>query len=386
MEYTQVMAWDAAVVGLGAMGSATACALAQRGARVIGFDRFEPPHERGSSHGESRIIRTAYFEHPSYVPLLRGAFDSWRRLESCTGEQVLRMTGILEAGPRDGELVQGSLRSAVEHDLPHEILHPQEVCARFPAFRLPADWRCVLQPDAGILFPERAIRLFLALAQQRGAALRTATPVSAIRPVADHVEIQLESGETIEAGSAVVCAGPWVAELLPELRQTLTLTRQPLLWFRPRAPEQVAAGRMPLFFLQTEDDRIYGFPDMSGTGVKAASHLSGGILATADAIRAASSQNEQARLLAALERYVPAAAGPVIRTTTCLYTRTPDGHFILGLHPAQPQIVIASPCSGHGFKFTSLFGEILADLALMRRTDKPIGLFRPDRFVRPAVR
>jgi sarcosine oxidase len=143
---------------------------------------------------------------------------------------------------------------------------------------------------------------------------------------------------------------------------------------------------MPLFFLQTEDDRIYGFPDMSGTGVKAASHLSGGILATADAIRAASSQNEQARLLAALERYVPAAAGPVIRTTTCLYTRTPDGHFILGLHPAQPQIVIASPCSGHGFKFTSLFGEILADLALMRRTDKPIGLFRPDRFVRPAVR
>jgi sarcosine oxidase len=375
------MTWDVAIVGLGAMGSATAYDLAQRGVRVIGFDRFEPPHERGSSHGESRIIRTAYFEHPSYVPLLKDAFASWRRLEAATGEQVLRMTGILEAGPPNGELVLASLRSAIEHGLPHEILSPPEVAARFPAFRLPADWRCVVQPDAGILFPEKAIRLFLSMAQRRGAALRTHTTVREIRPVADHVALYLVSGEIIEAGAAVVCAGPWVTALLPELLGKVTLTRQPLLWFRPRIPGQVTPDCMPLFFLETETDQIYGFPEVSGTGVKVASHLSGGTLASAEAPRAEASGDEQSRLLAALERYIPAAAGPMIRTTTCLYTRAPDGHFILGLHPTYPQIVIASPCSGHGFKFASVFGEILAELAMTQRTAEPIELFRPDRFI-----
>jgi sarcosine oxidase len=363
------------------MGSATIYALAQRGVRVVGIDRYQPPHDRGSSHGESRVIRMAYFEDPSYVPLLRLAFEHWHRLEATTGESVLTITGILEAGYRDAPLVQGSVRSAIEHNLPHELLTPRQVRGRFPALSLPEDWDCVFQPDGGVLRPERAIQLLLGAAQRLGAYVHFNTAVRSVQPVADHVEVRLESGELIESGSVVLACGAWISELLPELRDQLALTRQPLVWFRPSDPELVRADRMPVFFLQTQNDLIYGFPDLFGSGVKVASHLSGGHLSSPDAVRQEVTEDERAHLGAFLRRYVPAASGNSYRATTCIYTRTPDGHFVLGLHPRLPQIVIASPCSGHGFKFASIFGEVIADLATMRSTDKPIDLFRPSRFM-----
>jgi len=377
------MKHDVAVVGLGAMGSATTYALAQRGVRVIGIDRFEPPHDRGSSHGESRVIRMAYFEDPAYVPLLRLAFEHWRRLESNTGERVLTITGVIEAGYQGAPLVEGSVRSAVQHGLPHEVLRASEVNLRFPAFSLPADWDCVFQPDGGVLRPESAIRLFLCAAQGSGAQLCLNTVVRSVQPVADHAEIQLESGEIIEAGSVVLCAGPWISEIIPELRGHSVLTRQPLVWFRPSDQGLVRPDRMPVFLLQTKDDLVYGFPDLFGTGVKVASHLSGGDLPGPDAPRAEASDEEKAYLRTVLKRYVPAASGDPCHATTCIYTRAPDGHFVLGLHPRHPQIVIASPCSGHGFKFASVFGEVLADLATRQATDKPIDLFHPGRFMEP---
>ena len=376
---------DVAVVGLGAMGSATTYALAQRGVRVIGIDRFAPPHDHGSSHGESRVIRMAYFEDPAYVPLLRLAFEHWHRLESRTGERVLTVTGILEAGHKGSALVEGSVRSAVQHGLPHEVLRPSEVNRRIPAFSLPDDWDCVFQPDAGVLRPEKAMHLFLSAAQALGAQCHLNTAVKSVRPVADHAEVQLESGEIVEAGSVVVCAGPWIPELVPELRSHLVLTRQPLVWFRPRDQELVRAERMPIFFLQTRDDLVYGFPDLFGTGVKAASHLTGDVLSGAGAPRAEATDEEKVRLWRFMRRYIPAAAGDPYRSTTCIYTRAPDGHFLLGLHPRHPQIVIASPCSGHGFKFASVIGEVLADLATRRTTDKPIDLFSPGRFCRASI-
>jgi len=377
------MKYDVAVVGLGAMGSATTYALAQRGVRVIGIDRFEPPHDRGSSHGESRVIRMAYFEDPAYVPLLQLAFEDWRRLESYTGKRVLTITGVVEAGYKGAPLVEGSVRSAIQHNLPYEVLRASEVNLRFPAFSLPADWDCVFQPDGGVLRPETAIQLFLSAARGLGALFRLNAVVRTVQPVADHVEVQLESGEIIEAGSVVLCAGPWISELIPELRGHLFLTRQPLVWFRPSDQERVRADRMPVFFLQTKDDLVYGFPDLFGTGVKVASHLSGGDLPGPGAPRSDASDEEKAYLGTVLKRYVPAADGDPYRTTTCIYTRAPDGHFVLGLHPRHPQIVIASPCSGHGFKFASVFGEVLADLATKQTTDKPIDLFRPGRFMEP---
>jgi sarcosine oxidase len=194
--------------------------------------------------------------------------------------------------------------------------------------------------------------------------------------------VVLESGQTIESGSVVIAAGPWISQLLPELGAHLQLTRQPLVWFRPTRPDLVAQDRMPVFSLQTETDSVYGFPDFLGSGVKVASHLSGGALASADAARLPVADEERAALRATLERYVPAAAGDSCHATTCVYTRATDEHFVLGLHPDYPRIVVASPCSGHGFKFASVLGEVLADLATTQRTDKALDLFRPERFVK----
>jgi sarcosine oxidase len=373
--------YDVVVVGLGAMGSATLYALAQRGCKVIGIDRFEPGHHLGSSYGESRIIRMAYYEDPVYVPLLRLAYEAWQRLESHTGEHILTITGILEAGIEGSALVEGSLRSARQHDIPHEVLLPGQVNKRFPAFSIPPDWHCVFQPDAGILQPEKAINLFVQAARELGATVASGTRVERVLPVDDHVEVHLESGEIVEAGSAVLAVGAWISELAPELGNKLRLTRQPLMWFEPKERELVQPSSMPVFFFHPPGDLIYGFPDFRGSGVKVGSHLSGGELMTADEIRTQVSDEEKVHLKLMMDRYVPAAAGPIRQTHVCIYTRTTDEHFVLGLHPRVSQIVLASPCSGHGFKFASIFGEILADLAMTRATDKPIDFFRPNRLI-----
>jgi sarcosine oxidase len=373
--------YDVVVVGLGAMGAATLSALAQRGRRVIGIDRFEPANRLGSSFGESRIIRMAYYEDPAYVPLLRLAYEGWRRLENHSGEQVLTTTGILEAGIAGSELIEGSLRSAREHDIPHEVLLPSEVNRRFPAFSIPPEWDCIFQPDAGILQPEKAIGLLIKFARESGAIIASGTKVKTVRPVGDGVEVQLESGETIEAGSAVVAAGPWIQELVPELGSKMRLTRQPLMWFEPMDKRLVRPESMPVFLFHAPEDLVYGFPDFRGTGVKAGSHRSCGELTSADEVRADVSSDEERHLGKIIRRYIPAAAGRVRQTHVCIYTRSPDDHFVLGLHPSAPQIVLASPCSGHGFKFASVFGEIFADLATIRTTDKPIEFFRPNRLL-----
>jgi sarcosine oxidase len=373
--------YDVAVVGLGAMGSAALYALAQRGRRVIGIDRFAPGHSLGSSYGESRIIRMAYYEDPVYVPLLRLAYQAWEQLERHTGEQILTVTGILEAGIEGSALVEGSLRSALEHNIRHEMLLPAQVNKRFPAFSIPRDWHCVFQPDAGILQPEKAINLFVKSAEELGATVALGTRVESVLPVGHHAEVRLESGETIEADSAVLAVGPWIQDLVPQLGSKMRLTRQPLMWFEPQERQSVRPESMPVFFFHTPEDLIYGFPDFRGSGVKAGSHLSCGELGTADEVRAEVTNEEKAHLTRMVGKFIPAAAGRVRQTHVCIYTRSTDEHFVLGLHPGASQIVLASPCSGHGFKFASIFGEILADLAITRATDKPIEFFRPDRLI-----
>jgi len=375
--------FDVAVVGLGAMGSASIYAAARRGLRVVGVDRYEPGHPRSSSFGESRLIRLAYFEDPSYVPLVQESFQLWRDLEVATGEKILRMTGLIEAGFPGSPLVMNSWRSSIEHHLRSERLSAPEANARYPAFDLPADWDVIFQPDAGALLPEKAIRLFVAAAKVHGAQVRTNTRVICVEPMADRVLVVLEGGERIEAGSAVVAAGAWIGDLLPEVAANLRLTRQPLLWFQPPEPALVDPDRMPAFLFQTHADVIYGLPDICGTGIKVASHLSGGDLRSAEQPRAEVSPAEAAYLHGELLRYVPAAAGTLVRSSVCIYTRSPDEHFVVGLHPKAPQIVIASPCSGHGFKFASVMGEGLTDLAMDRRTDRPIGRFNVERLAKP---
>ena len=366
------------------MGSATLYELAARGRRVVGLDLFTPGHDRGSSHGESRIIRLSYFEDPSYVPLLREAYQAWRAFERVDGGaegSLLTITGILEAGHPGSSVVANSLESSRLHGLAHERLDAAAIRARFPAFDVPGGWHGLFQPDGGLLRPELAVRRYVAAAARRGAEVRAGTVVTAIEPRTNAVLVRTESGP-IEAGAVVVAAGAWIADLAPTLAPHLTVTRQVLGWFRPRRPDLFTLGRFPVFILQSEDDHIYGFPDFAGTGVKTASHERGRTLAHASELTEDGDARDEAVIRRMLARYLPDLDGPATRLEPCMYTRTDDAHFILDRAPEDPRVVLASPCSGHGFKFASLFGRLLADMADGLEPKQDLSLFRLGRRTR----
>jgi len=373
---------DAVVVGLGAMGSAALAALASRGRRVIGLDRFTPPHAFGSSHGKSRIIREAYFEDPRYVPLVQRAYERWADLERESGRTLLLRTGGLMIGPPGGALVSGALRSAEVHALPHQLLSAAEARAAYPALRVPDDAVAVREPRAGVLFPEACIAEQLERARRHRAEIRCDEPAIAWAAEGEGVEVRTERGR-FRAGHLVLCAGAWLARLVPELELPLAVTRQALFWFEPAAhPERFAPGRFPIFIWEDEPGRfLYGFPDL-GDGIKIARHQEGEAT-DAESVRREVGADEIEIMRAALSRCIPDAAGRVRETAVCLYTNTPDQHFIVAVHPEHPQVVIASPCSGHGFKFASALGEVLADLAMGRPPEFDLGLFRLERLKAP---
>jgi sarcosine oxidase len=383
---TSPLRYDVVVAGLGAMGSATAYHLAARGARVLGLDRFAPPHALGSSHGKSRIIREAYFEDPLYVPLVRRAYECWSALERESGRRLFLRTGGLMVGPPDGELVTGAVRSATEHGLPYELLAADAVRRRVPGFLPRVDMVGVWEPRAGLLLPELAIAAQLALAAQRGAVLRTDEPVLAWRAGGDvdgGVEITTPRG-TYRARRLVLALGAWTRALLPELDLPLTVERNAVYWFRPaRATPLFAPERFPIFICETAPERLwYGFPD-TGDGVKVALHHQGEA-ADPETVRRTVAPEEVARVRAILEVFMPAAEGPLVDSTVCLYTNTPDRHFLIDAHPAHPAVLIASPCSGHGFKFAPAIGELLAALASGETPRFDLAPFRLDR-LRAAV-
>jgi sarcosine oxidase len=296
-------------------------------------------------------------------------------LEEESGVELMTVTGILEAGIPGAAVVQGSLAASRLHDLPHEVLTARQMMDRFPALTLPSDWEGVFQPDAGFLLPEKAIETYIAGAKAAGAEVRLHTVVSAIEPTAGGVHVKLTDGTVIEAGAVVVSAGAWVGELIPELRSHLRLTRQVIGWFTPKAPELVGPARLPVFMLEDADGMVYGFPDFAATGVKVGFHGPGRLWSSAGQARQDADAADTDRLADFLGRYMPAAAGPAREAKTCIYTRTPDEDFIIDRHPDHPQIVIASPCSGHGFKFASVVGEIMADLATAGQTAHDINRF-----------
>jgi sarcosine oxidase len=371
--------FDVAVIGLGAMGGAALFELARKGQRVIGFEQFEPGHDKGSSHGESRIIRLSYFEHPSYVPLVRRALEKWRDLERLCGKTILTVTGVLEMGYPGSPIVEGSLEASRQHDLDHEVLSAAEINRRFPAFQLPLDWVGLFQPEGGFLRPELAIRQLVQQAQKHGAEVRAQARVLAIEPFSAGIRVRTEAGE-IEAGSVIVATGAWIGEFAPELRPHLRLTRQVLGWFAPKVPEHFSPERCPVFLLESEDDACYGFPDFAGTGVKAASHREGAFLPTADDLAQDGGASDEAQIRRMLSRYMPDANGPLQKMRTCMYTRTPDEDFVVDRSSVDPRIILASPCSGHGFKFSSVIGEVLADLAIGVTPANDISRFQIARF------
>ncbi len=361
------------------MGSAAAYHLTRRGYRVLGLDRFRPPHPYGSSHGQTRIIREAYFEHPLYVPIVQRAYELWSELEREVGRTLFRQTGGLMIGVPDGVLVAGARRSAEAHHLPHEILSASAVRDRFPAFRPTEEMVAVWEPRAGILFPEACIEAHLELASARGAELRFEEPVRAWEPDGDGVRVWT-SRDAYRGGRLLLSVGAWATQLLQDLELPLTVERQTLFWFRPRAhPERFGPDRCPIYIWEYEPDRFfYGFPDL-GTGVKTARHHEGEIT-DPDTVRREVASEEAEAIRTLLGRYLPGADGLLLDSEVCLYTNTPDGHFLIDAHPAYPQVCIASPCSGHGFKFASAIGEILADLLLDGRSRFDLSPFRLDRW------
>jgi sarcosine oxidase len=368
--------YDVAVIGLGAMGSAAVYHLARRGARVLGLDRFEPGHDRGSSHGATRIIRLGYYEHPSYVPLLRRAYQLWRDLETAAGQRLLHVTGIAEIGRPDGELVQGTLATARLHALPHEVLDARALMRRYPPFHLPPDFLGVVQPDGGFLTAEPAVQAHQDLAQKAGAELRFGETVLGIEHSAREVRITTGGG-VVTVGTAIVAAGAWTKKLLPALAM-LRVTRQVMAWFTPADPACFAPERFPVFMLESRLGIHYGFP-LDENGLKVSKHFHQDETVDPDIYSRAVTPEDHSVIRSGLA-YLPAANGPLRIAKTCLYTMTPDGDFIIDRLPAARNILVASPCSGHGFKFSPVIGEILADLAIRGKTAHDISRFRLARF------
>jgi sarcosine oxidase len=368
------------VVGLGATGSSVLYHLARRGQRVLGIDRFTPPHSRGSSHGETRIIREAYFEHPLYVPLVQHAYRRWHELEAEADQALLHPTGGLMLGAPDGELVAGARRSAVEHSLPFEELTATEIRGRFPAFT-PHDGTVGLyEPRAGVLFPERCVETFLSVAERHGAEVRCDDPVVRWTATASSVEVHTAT-LTSRAGRLVLAGGAWMGSLVQDLGLPLAVERQAVHWLEPREPaDTLSPDRCPVYLVEYEPGHLwYGFPRFE-RGVKVALHHDG--RPTDPGVVAPVAPEEVERMQRLVDRMIPAANGRLLASATCVYTNTPDHHFVVDHHPDHRSVVVASPCSGHGFKFASALGGVIADIVTGDEPAFDLAPFRIDRFVR----
>ncbi|HET7702841.1 MAG TPA: N-methyl-L-tryptophan oxidase [Candidatus Limnocylindrales bacterium] len=373
---------DAIVVGLGAHGSATAAALARRGLRVLGLERFGRGEARGSSGGRSRIIRIAHYERPSYAPLAHGSWDRWLALEAETGASILTRTGGLYAGPAASSVVAGASAAARAHALGHEVVDADEIRRRWPAFS-PADGTVgVVEEQAGVLRADVANAAHLAVAERAGAELRFGTQVIEWRPVAGGgVEVVLADGAVLGAERMILTTGPWLGDLVADLDLPLAVERQPVCWFAPAVPDaDVAVGRLPIWLYDTEDDgTFYGFPHDPELGLKVSHHHSGEVVGAETVDREVRLADVE-RIRRFIRARMPAADGPLTSSTVCLYTNTPDDEFVVDRHPEVSGVAFASACSGHGFKFAPLIGEMLADLAVNGATDLPIEPFRSARF------
>jgi sarcosine oxidase len=372
--------YDVIVVGLGAMGAATLRELASRGARTLGIERFEIAHGHGSSAGDTRLIRLAYFEHADYVPLLRRAYRLWRELEEHAGQSLLFETGTLYLGTPDSELLAGSQHAAREHGLVLEHLDHAALRARAPEFRLLEGYAAAFEPEAGFVLCERALRSMADQATVHGAVICQGERVLAWEPVSGGVAVTTDR-DRYRADALVLTAGSWSAALLGSLGVPLTVTRQPLFWIEPGV-DAFDLGQSPCWAIQRPDrpGLFYGFPRLSvelapTPGVKLAHHCPGEPTQP-DAPRRPAGHDELDELLEAVAPFLPRIAGPRRADRVCLYTLSADGHFVLDRHPEHAQVVFGCGFSGHGFKFAPVIGEALADLALSGRSALPVEFLR----------
>ncbi|MEO1526640.1 MAG: N-methyl-L-tryptophan oxidase [Planctomycetota bacterium] len=366
--------YDAIVVGLGGVGSATLYQLASRGLSVLGIDRYSPPHTYGSSHGQTRVFRTAYFEHPSYVPLLRRAADLWRLTEEHCGEELYHKTGLLEIGPRDGVVIPGILRSAAEFDLPIETMSMADAKDQFPGIEGPENWTAVVEAEAGFLAVEACIENHLALAQQRGATVRYGTTVDQWKSVGDGMELRL-GNDRVHAARVVLAGGPWSAQWLAKYEVELSIVRKHIYWYETHEQGYHQSSGFPCYFFETRDGFFYGTPAIDDAGVKVARH-SGGEQITDPEKHHTRDPQDQRQCESFLKTHLPKASQNQTHWSGCYYTVTPDEHFIIDHMPEMPHVTVVAGLSGHGFKFASVLGEIAAQSVVEESTEFDLDFLR----------
>jgi sarcosine oxidase len=372
---------DAIVIGLGVMGSAALHRMALAGLSVRGVERFDAPNAMGSSHGGSRVTRKAYFESPRYVPMLVRSWDLFRAMERDSKDTLLVKTGGLYFGAHDAPGVTASIEAARAHALPHEVLDAGEIRRRFPMFAPAEGDRGVFEEDAGVLFPERVVHAQLALAMEAGADVRARERVTAVELGEGGVRVTTDRG-THEADRLVLATGAWMAAPLPGVPAVpvpMVVERQVQLWLAPRTPALFSADRLPVF-LRFGAETFYGLPQLGMPGVKICQHH-GGAHTTAEALDRTPTADDEAPVRAFVRQFVPEADGALVGARVCMYTSTPDEHFVVGVHPSSPRVLVMGGFSGHGFKLAPVIGEMIAELATRGRTSLDASLFDPSRFV-----
>lgn len=372
--------FDVIVLGLGGMGSAALWHLARRGCKVLGIEQFGIAHNRGSSHGGSRLIRRAYFEHPDYVPLVSRAYALWNELEEASGQALFHRTGLFLAGHQPGLLIDGVLHAAEAHCLDIQMVTPADATQRFPGLRAPTDMTVLFEADAGFLEVENCVRAHADQAVACGAHVRLGESVRKWSADTRGVRIETNS-DTITAKHLVLCAGAWSGKLLRELGVPLTIRRKVVVWFEMRDDSFRVGHHSAVFCFDTAQGFFYGFPTFDGRTVKVGEHSGGISLASPEGLDRNIHDSDLTPLTRFLADHVPIARSTVVDTSVCMYTMTPDEHFIIDRHPGHENVFVACGFSGHGFKFASVVGSVLADLVTEGVTDEPIGFLSLKRFL-----
>jgi len=369
---TRKAIYDCLVIGVGGIGSAALYHLARRGVKALGLDRFPPGHDRGSSHGETRVFRQAYMEHPDYVPLAQRSYALWRELAAKRAEALYTETGFLQVGPAEGAVVRGVLKSAREHNLAVEELSARDVERRFPAFGVPESMKGVFESQAGFLAVEACVRAHAEEAIGLGATVHSDEPALSWKAEGAGVVVTTERGAYC-ARSLIITAGAWAPLLLKELGVPFEVRRKPLFWFATREPSYSASNGCPCFFFETQKGLFYGVPGIDDFGVKAAEHTGGDPVENPLGVDRGLHPEDQSRVEEFLGAHLPGVSHTRTQHTVCLYTMTPDAHFVVDRHPANENVAFAAGLSGHGFKFAPALGEALTDLVLEGKTQAPIG-------------
>ena len=368
---------DVIVVGCGGFGAASLFCLVERGVSVIGIDQYQPPHHQGSSHGETRIIRKAYFEHPNYVPLLLRAYELWHELATTQSTDLYVPSGLLLFGPDNGEVVAGATQSALQHGLSLETIPTDTLKVQYPQFHIPDDFVCVFEAQAGYLKVERCVEAYLNAAVESGQRLGkppqilTNHRVISVRGAAGHVDVTLDDGTRLSAGALVMCAGAWTGQLLPDYARWITLKRKMQFWYPVQSDAKELWASSSAYLFDLPDGCFYGFPSTDGRTIKVCEHSGGLSIQHPSDSQQSVSEAERKPVNEFVRRTLRGVEDHVARSLPCIYSMSPDGHFLLDQLP-DLSMVVAAGFSGHGFKFTSVIGEAIADLITTGRSTLPI--------------